>query len=250
MTPTEWITVAVAIAGGIAVGVIASRVVLAVIGSSTRPEPIREAAPAMASLALWAGIVVGLVIALGVVSPEALDQLPQDIVAFIPRLLAAAIIVIVANVLAAFATAALGPALGRLPARAQVQVLAVVRITILGLAALLAVRQLGFDTTVINLAVAAVFFGAAGALMLLVALGGRHVATEVASTRVARRLVRTGDRVDLGGDLEGTVVAVHPTAVELVTTAGRTLLVPSSRLIQDVVTVERADSDRARREPR
>lgn len=243
MTTTDWIFVAVAVAGGVLVGVVASRIVNAIVGAPSRPEPIRNAAGPLASLALWAGVVTGLVLALGVASPGALDQLPKDLIDYIPRIISAAIVVIIANVLSSFAQAAIGPALGRMPSSVQRQVLSTVRITILTLAVLLAVRQLGFDTTVINLGVAAIFFGLSGALMLLVALGGRGVATEVASTRVLRRLLNNGDRIQLDS-LAGTVVAVHPTSVEISPDHGReVILVPSSRFVNGTFTIERAEQD-------
>lgn len=241
MTTSDWIFVAAAIVGGVLVGVIASRIVNAIVGAESRPEPIRNAAGPLASLTLWAGVVIGLVLALGVVSPSALDQLPQDVIDYIPRIISAAIVLIVANVGSSFAQAALAPALGRMPPTAQRQIQSAVRTTIISLAVLLAVRQLGFDTTVINLGVAAIFFGLAGALMLLVALGGRNVATEVASTRAVRRLVRSGDRIRLEA-LSGTVVAVHPTAIEIATDdGGDVVLVPSSRFISGTFAIDRAD---------
>lgn len=239
MTTTDWIIVVVAIAGGILAGIIVSRIVNAVIGAPSRPDPVRNAAGALASLAMSACVVIGLITALGIASPASLDQLPKDVIAFIPRLLSAAIILIVANVMSSFALAALAPALGRMPANVQRQSMSAVRITILSLAVLLAVRQLGFDTTVINLGVAAIFFGIAGALMLLVALGGRNVAAQVASTRALRRLFDEGDHVRMGG-IEGTVVAVHPTAIELTSSEGETLLVPSSDFLSGTITIERA----------
>ncbi|MCP4224232.1 MAG: hypothetical protein GY773_12865, partial [Actinomycetia bacterium] len=173
MTTTDWIVVAIAMLGGILIGTIASRIVNSIIGSESRPDPVRNAAGLLSSLVLWAGIVGGLIVALGVVSPNALEQLPKDVINFIPRVISAAIVVIVANVGAAFAQTALAPALGRMPSSVQRQILSAVRISILTLATLLAVRQLGFDTTVINIGVAAVLFGASGAVMLLIGLGGR-----------------------------------------------------------------------------
>jgi small-conductance mechanosensitive channel len=125
-----------------------------------------------------------------------------------------------------------------MPASVQRQALRAARAIIITLAVLLAVRQLGFDTTVVNLAVAAIFFGVAGTLMLLIALGGRGIAVEVASTRALRRLIAEGDRVQLGS-LRGTVVALHPTAVELSTGDGRAVLVPASHFVAEIVTVER-----------
>lgn len=239
MTTADWITVAAAIVGGVLAGAIGSRVVHRIVGAPNRPAALRQAAKPLASLAMSAGVVVGLIIALGVVSPSALDQLPRDVIAFIPRVMSAAILVILANVLSSFAQAGLGPAVARLPAATQRQVLSAVRLTILTLAILLAVRQLGIDTTVVNLGVAAVFFGIAGALMLLVALGGRHVATEVASTRVLRRLFREGDLVRTETH-EGRVVAVHPTAVELAMADGRVILVPSSQFVTGTITIDRS----------
>jgi hypothetical protein len=240
MTTADWIIVVVAIVAGTVVGVIASRVVASIIGAPSRPAPLRQAAGPLASLALSVGVVIGLIVALGVVSPSSLDQLPKDVIAFIPRLMSAAILVILANVLSSFAQAGMGPAVARLPTSTQRQVLTVVRLTILVLATLLAVRQLGIDTTVVNLGVAAVFFGIAGALMLLIAMGGRHVATEVASTRVLRRLFREGDVVGTG-NVTGQVVAVHPTAVELATSDGRTVLVPASQFVVGTITIDRSN---------
>lgn len=243
MTTVDWVIVAVALVGGVAAGKIGARIVLRVVGNPRRPAALRQAAAPLSRLALSAGIVAGLIIALGVVSPSALEQLPRDVIAFIPKLLSAAILVILANVLSGFAQAALAPALGGLPAPTQRQAQTAVRVTILTLAVLLAVRQIGIDTTVMNLGVAAVFFGIAGALMLLVALGGRHVATEVASTRVLRRLFREGDMVH-AGDAVGRVVAVHPTAVELETADGRTVLVPSSQFVAGTITIDRSQRTR------
>ncbi len=243
MTLTDWIFIAVAIVGGIVIGAIAARIVRSIVGAPSRPEPVRNAAGPLASLALSTCVVIGLILALGVLSPSALEQLPADLINFFPRVISAAIVVIVANVGASFAQAAIAPAIGRTPAKVQRQILSGVRLTILSLAVLLAVRQLGFDTTVINLAVAAIFFSLAGALMLLVSLGGRHVASEVASTRVLRRLVGPGDRIELDG-IAGTVVGVHPTAVEIVVEAGRhSVMVPSSRFVSETFRITRADAD-------
>lgn len=251
MTTTDWITVAGSIAGGIVIGLIAARIVTMVVGAASRPEPIRNAARPLASLAFWTATAIGLVIALGTGAPNALSQLPQDVVDYLPRVMSAAIVLIVANVAASFAQAALAPVVGRMSAGTQRRVLNGVRTAIIGLAVLLAVRQLGFDTTVINIAVAAALFGLAGALMLLIALGGRDVAVEVASTRVIQRLIKSGDRIRIdvpGGPnalsttISGKVVALHPTAVELETLDGETVLVPASRFVAEAFTVDRANT--------
>jgi hypothetical protein len=235
----DWIQVAIAIGAGIVIGLIASRIVHAVVGGSSRPEPIQRAAGPLASLVLAIGIIGGLVTALGIIQPEAVDRLVDDTVSFIPKFLSAAIIVIAANVLSAFASTALSGAVGRLPIQTQRLAHTAVRATIVTLAVLLAVGQLGVNTDVLNLGVAAVFFGLAASLTLLVGMGGNNVAREVAATRAMRRLVKTDDIVAING-FRGSVVAIHPTAIELVDTGGETRLIPSSQLVHETITIERA----------
>jgi hypothetical protein len=236
----DWILVIAALVGGLIVGVIASRVVYAIVGSPKRPEPIQNVAKPLASLALSVGIVLGLVVALGIIQPESLDNLKTEAIAFIPKLMTAAIIVIAANVLSSFATTAMAQTLGRLPAQTQRQANSIVKGSIVTLAALLAVSQLGINTDVVNLGVAAVFFGIAASLTLLVGLGGNGVAREVAATRALKRLISQGDTVSIG-DSRGVVVAIHPTAVELSRSSGETILIPSSRFVRQSIGIERTD---------
>lgn len=244
MTMNDWIAVGIAIGGGLLLGIVASRVVATTLGKPSRPKPLQDAARPLSSLALSFGLVAGLIVALGIIQPDAVEQLRTDAISFIPKILTAVIIVIVANVVSSFVTAALGTALARAPHHIQRQVSTVARALILVMAVLLAVGTLGVDTTVVNLGVAAVFFAAAASFTLLVGLGGREVASEVASTRAVRRLVRVGDviTVGTGGDeVKGTVVAVHPTAVEI-ENGGDAVLVPSSRLLSETMHVDRSPS--------
>ncbi len=246
MSTTDWIIVAGAISAGFVVGMIVSRLIVVMLGAPTRPEPLQQAAGPLSSLGLWTCVIIGLLVALGIMAPDALSEMPKDLIAFLPKLLSAAIVVIAANVLSAFATAALAKALGRASSTVQRQAVSITRASIMALAVLIAVPQLGIDTTVINLGVAAVFFGLAASFTLLVGLGGRNVASQVASTRAVKRMVQTGDEVALpGGDrasVDGTVIALHPTAVEVETSSGRKMLVPSSRFLAETVTIKRSET--------
>lgn len=241
---SDWILIIIALIAGLVIGLIASRIVYALVGAPSRPEPLQQAAKPLASLALSVGLVGGLIVALGILQPESLNQLRDDAISFIPKVMTAAIILIVANVFSGFATAALGPTLARLPLQAQRQIGTVVKVTIVTLAALLAVSQIGINTDVVNLGVAAVFFGIAASLTLLVGLGGNGVAREVAATRAVKRMVSNGDTVRVG-DVQGVVVAVHPTAVELTTGTGDIVLVPSSSLVNKTMSIERVDENAA-----
>lgn len=237
----DWIVVAGAILAGFFFGMIVARIIVTTLGSATRPEPLQQAAAPLASLGQWTCVIIGLLVALGVMAPDALSEMPKDLIAFLPKLLSAAILVIGANVASSFATAALAKALSRASSTVQRQSVMITRTTIMALAVLIAVPQLGVDTTVINLGVAAIFFGMAGSLTLLIGLGGRNVASQVASTRAVKRMVAPGDHINLS-DISGTIVGLHPTAVEIETAEQDIVLVPSARLLVESVTIKRAES--------
>lgn len=237
---SDWIQVIIAIGGGLIIGLVASRVVYGVVGAPSRPEPIQRAAKPLASLAFSFCVVAGLVIALGIWQPDSLDKLRDDAIDFIPKVMTAAIIIIVANVLSAFATSALSQAMGRMPLQTQRLAATAVKTLIVTMAALLAVSQLGINTDVVNLGVAAVFFGVAASMTLLVGLGGNGVAREVAASRALRRMLSQGDTVRIG-EHHGVVAALHPTSVELSKGDGETVLIPCSRFVRHTISIERVD---------
>lgn len=220
-------------------GAVLARLVRGLLMRSGR-EALITASVALGSLVFSALLIGGLVVALGFVHPESRDKMINDMVDFLPRSLAAAIVVIGGNVVAQIAKTAVAKAL-RGSGTAERYGPTIVRFSILAFAAILGAAQLGVDTTIINILTSAVLFGAAAATALLVGLGGREVAGEVAAGRAWRNSLATGDRVvarALG--VEGTVVDIHPTAVELATGTG-TVLVPNSRLLDSVVEVSRGD---------
>ena len=252
----EWIGALIAVAAGIVVGTIASRIVLSVLNRS-KLAAVRDSAPPLAGLALSVGVIIGLLVALGFVAPDQLEQLGDDAIAFLPKAIAALVIVIGANVVSTFAAAAVAKSLAGTGAAARFAPL-VTKYAILGGGCIIAAGQTGVDTAVVNIAVAALLFGVAGALALLTGLGGRQVAGEIAAGRAWRASLRAGDRIaavvagsrpsasgrpssdegDAPMTVSGVVVDVHPTAVEL-DASGTTVFVPNSRLLDSVVERDR-----------
>ena len=242
METVEWILVLAAIATGILLGVLASKVVQSILSADTKPEALQKSAKSIAGLVFWIFAAAGLVFALGILDQKALEQLPKDFVALLPKLMVAAIIVIGANVLSAVVETAMSPSLARMPVNTQLRVNQAVKGSIVALATLMAVRQIGVDTTILNMALAALFFAIAGSLTLLIGFGGRRVASEVASTRAIRRLISEGDTVELG-PIRGEVVAIHPTTVEVLSNDGVTELVPASKFAHESVSVVRKPAE-------
>jgi hypothetical protein len=195
--------------------------------AKSKIEALRESAAAIAGLVFSGCIIVGLLVALGFVSPDDLDQLPSDLIAFLPKAISAAIVAIGRNIAGTFAQTAVAKAVAGSGAASRFAP-AIIRFAILGAAIILAAAQLGVDTTVINIAVAALLFGAAASLALLTGLGGRQVGGEVAAGRVWRRSLEPGDHTpasNVGGvDVDG---------------ADATLFVPNSKLLDTVVERKR-----------
>jgi len=234
----EWIWAAIVIGSGVVIGAFVAGVTRRVLAKDVRPDLLNRLADPIANLVFSLAVVVGLVAALGIVNPESLDTLPAELVSFLPRLLTGFIVVIVGNAAAGLAASAVAQALARAGTGAQRLVPKVVRAAILAASVILAADQVGVDTTIITLAVAAVFFstGAAGALMI--GLGSRTVAGELAAARALRQLLNEGDVVALDG-VRGTVVHVHSTATELELSGGTRRLVPNSHFMSSPMEIER-----------
>jgi hypothetical protein len=235
----EWIAAAIAVGGGLIVGSIASRIARTQL-SKSNVQALRESASPLGGLVFSALVIAGLLVALGFVSPDDLDRLPSDLIDFLPKAISAAIFAIGGNIAGTFAHTAVAKAVAGSGA-AERCAPTVVRLAIVAGALILAAAQLGVDTTVINIAVAALLFGVAASLALLTGLGGRQVAGEVAAGRVWRRSLEPGDRIRAQGvagvDVDGVVVDIHPTAIEVdvADAGGATLFVPNTKLMETVV---------------
>lgn len=231
-----WISAAIAVAGGIAIGSIASRIVRNQLMKS-KVDALRESSAPISGLVFSGCVIAGLLVALGFVSPDDLDKLPTDLINFLPKAITAAILIIGGNIAGAFAGTAVGRATAGSGAAGKFAP-TIVRIAILAAAAILAATSIGIDTAVINIAVAALLFGIAASIAMLTGLGGRRIAGEVAAGRVWRRSLATGDHIRAqnvaGVDIDGVIVEIHPTTIE-VEADESTLFVPNTKLMDSVV---------------
>lgn len=235
----EWVWAGVAILSGFIVGTAVSKVVKGVV--ERRGGRVAEFASAAASLAFSLVLVAGLLVALGFVQPDSLEKLRDDTIDYLPRVLSALIVVILGGVVGTIASTAARESLGRSLGRMGEQIPKLIKAIITMFAAILAASQLGIDTTVINIVIAAVVSGLALAFALVVGFGSRPVAAEIASGRSLRRLISPGDTIE-GSLANGTIVALHPTAVE-VEADGMSSLVPNSQLADSSFRITRSEPD-------
>lgn len=236
-----WIGAAIAVVVAVLLGSVLRSILVGQLTKDSRPEPLQASAPALGSFLFSLVVILGLIVALGIVDPDSLEQLPEDVVAFVPKAISAAVIVIGANIAVAFASVGLDRSLVGAPIRTRTRAKLLVRVAFLGAAGLLAAAQLGINTTVLNLAAAALFFSLGGSFALLTGLGGRAVSGEIAAGRVVRRMVDVGDHLVVG-DRAGTVSKLHPAAVEVANADGTVTLLPHTAVLEGPVTVRRQEA--------
>jgi MFS family permease len=225
-----WLIAAATLLGAVIVGAAAGWAVRSILKRPTRSSETQAIARAAGVFTFWFIVTVGIVAAVGALSPGSLEPLPGRVLAYLPRVLVAGLILIGGYALASAAALLLSHALSRASGERHHQIARGVRLSLLGAACIVALNQLGVDTTILTLVVAALLFGAAGAFALLVGLGGREVASQIAAGRYMRRVVKVGDAISTG-EVTGVVAELHPAGVEVETPAEGRIHLPYSELL-------------------
>jgi len=218
------------IIAGLTLGSIAAAITRRVASGENRPEAVRSSVGALSTLAFSVILIVALVIALGIVNSEALDQLSRDLVSFMPKALSAAIMLILGNVVGSIAETGVARSLGHVAPEVRNRVPALVKWGVLGFAIVIAANQLSIDTTIIIVAVASVFFSLGLAAALLAGLGGHPVAQQIAAGRALRQIVAVGDTVRTDS-VSGVIAAIGSTSTQITTVDDDVELVPNADLL-------------------
>ncbi len=193
-----------------------------------RPQQaVQESAKSAGSFVFGLCVALGLIGALGVASPDSLKPLPGDLAKFLPRAVVAGLLVIGGRIVAGVVVTAVGRAMLRATGKQPKAVLRTLEVTIIALVSLVAAGQLGIDTTILNILVSAIAFGAALAMALLIGIGGRETSREIAAGRAMGRVLAVGDTVTVHG-ITGTIQQLQPTCVLLDTATGVVVMTNSS----------------------
>jgi small-conductance mechanosensitive channel len=161
----------------------------------------------------------------------AISNVLSLVTAYLPRVLAAAMIVFVGLWAGDFVNSMMQRATGLkildyapLAGRALQVLIGVVFLII-------AVGQLGIDSTVLVITLAIVFASAFGAAALAFGLGARTTVGNIIASRYVKRAYRPGDTVKIG-DFQGQVTEITDTAVMFDSADGR-IMVPAERFAED-----------------
>ncbi len=232
-----WIWATGAVVVGLLSGVVGAALVRRIIlnGREDRPE-IHDASKATSTFIFLFFVALGGVVAIGFADSTSLEPLPVEIIRKSPRILAAGLILIAGRAIAFAFGGVVSSAFAGSTARVRVQLFTSGRFLIYAVSGVLALSQLGVDTTILTIIAAAVLFGVAGAFALLVGFGGRTLGGELAAGRYLHRLVTVGDVIEID-DVIGTVEALHPASVELVDADGSRVHVPNTQLTSSAIRI-------------
>ena len=234
---SKWVWAAGAVVGGVALGSIVGLVLRRVLGREGRRPAVREIASPASLFAFWLFTATGIVVAVAMSSPATLEPVPRDILNWLPNAAVAGLFLIAGYAVGLTLSAALGGALTRASGQRRRWVERLVRGVIVAGSAILALDQVGVDTTILHILIGAAAGGLAAALAGVAIMGSRHVAADVAAGRVLQRWL-SGATIE-SASASGAVVDLGVThAVIVDPVSGRRRLVPYSVLAGEVVDLD------------
>ncbi len=237
MDSTWWLAGGLVL-GGLLLGSVTAVVARRLLERPSRRQAVRQAARPAASLLFWVFLSAGLIAAVASSSPDTLRPIPSDVLAWLPRAAVAGLILIAGFVLAGAVSAAIGRVANRASGRRQPMLESASRTIVISAAGVLALTQLGVDTTILNILIAAVAFGVAAALAGIAVLGGRDIAAAVAAGRSVVEHLDVGDRVTIGG-FTGVVERLTATHAVLNLDNGDRAVVVLSAVTDEALVVHR-----------
>jgi len=192
----------------------------------------------MGSLAWTVGLLITGAAAADIIGLTIVGDGVAVIVGFIPRLIAAAVILGGGAALAGFLrkiATGVGRSRGDVEQPEALGNLAYYGVMIL--AAVVAAGQAGIETELIETLLVTVASIACAAIALAFALGSRHSFHNLVAGHFMRRLARPGDSIELDG-VKGTVIRYFGVSV-IVKTATGEMAVPCKRLLDENVGLQR-----------
>jgi hypothetical protein len=229
----KWIWASAAVIGGLVLGSIVRFVVRRLLDHDGRRPAVREVAGPASVFGFWLVTATGILLAVAVSSPETLRPVPRDLLDWVPNAAVAGLFLIGGYALGLTVAAGVGGVVARTSGRRRRWLERGVRTAIFVGAGILAMDQIGVDTTILQILIAAAAGGAAAALAGIVVVGSRTVASDIAAGRVLQQWL--ADATIRTTDVSGTVTELGVTHVVVEDDSGGRRLVPYSRLVDQVI---------------
>lgn len=197
-----------------------------------------SAVDVLARVVFWLILLVFLLAATESLGLEGVVQTLGGLIDFLPSVLAAALILLFGGLLARLVGEALGALAEQSGIQAGTALGSLVRYALLAFVVILALQQLGVETSLLTTTTVALIGAAALALAVAFGFGSRDIARNIMAGFHVREEFTVGQVLTVAGH-QGQLVHVGPVKSRLKTETGH-LSLPNSVLAEQVVEVEAA----------
>lgn len=187
----------------------------------------RHVADIIGGIVFWAVLLFFTATAANALGIALLSAAVDSLSVFVPRVLAAILIVVAGLVLGNVARGAVAAAAARAGTGVAPALGQVVRLGIFVAAALLAISELGIDITLLTAILSVALAALLGGFAIAFGLGARTAISNIIGSHYLRQTFDVGQRIRLG-DIEGTITALTATAVVIQVPDGR-MIVPAKQ---------------------
>ena len=242
MVNERWIIAAAAVGGGLIVGAIVGAALRRWLSGETRKPVLKEIAGPASVFVFWLSTATGAIVAMAATSPDTLRPIPGDILGWMPNVLAAGLVLLAGYALAVAVAGSLNRGFLRATGHRSRLAERTTRSAIIAGSIIVALGQLGVETTILIVLTSGVTAAAALAVGLLAGLGGRNIASAIAAGRVFRTELSPGTKVVVDGEAL-SVVELRPATAVFEDAAGDRVVMAYTALLQRPIVVRVEDPD-------
>lgn len=200
----------------------------------------------IAQLCFWVIFLGFAILAFETMQIDIVVALLQQMIAYIPLLFAAIVILIIGSWVAQLLSKFVDVTTASMGIDFHSHLAQVVKAVSMVMVMIIAIEQLGFDVALLTEIFKSILLIAITALGLAFGLGARHVARNVLAGYYVRDLYSPGDELLIDGQ-SGTLEAIGSLNAEIETEHG-SLVVPNSRLTEKSVLIQKRYIDPLRRD--
>jgi len=171
----------------------------------------------------WIVVLITLLVVADVLGLTAVSDTLNSLIAYLPNVLSAVLVLWLTVVGARFVSDLVTTGLSQLEANFAGTIAKVTEWTIILFGSVIALSQLGFDTTILTTNIAVILGGVLLALALAFGLGSRNVAGSLVAGWFADRELNVGDKVVIG-DVSGTIEKIGAVYMTVKTAKGSTVV--------------------------
>lgn len=203
-----------------------------------RSEAYQSVPLVVGAIVQWTVLLLFIAAAIEALGLPAVSEVIGLITAYLPRVLAAVVIVFAGLWAGELTHTVIVRGAGRVALAYAPLIGRAMQVLVVLVFVIVAIGQLGIDSTILVVTLAIVLGASFGAAALAFGLGARTVVSNILASRYVRRQYEVGDTVSIG-DSQGRIVEISDTTVILETPGGRAT-VPAARFMEDMsMLVER-----------